>query len=83
MYAAISSAVRVKLESHFTYGPELLLKRRDYVLPGKAVGNEPKLWIFRRLRNRVRRVRNDKPARSSQHRLSVADKALVGVESRT
>src|SRR5262245_23835553 len=69
MHAAVSSAVGVKLETHFTDGAELRFKRRNDVQPAKAMWNEPELRILYRLRNRVGRVRNDEPARATQDRL--------------
>src|SRR5262249_18582164 len=43
MYAAISSAVGVKLEAHLTDGAELRFKRRYKVQSSEAMGNEPEL----------------------------------------
>src|SRR5262245_10446926 len=74
MHAAISSAIGVKLESHFTDGAELRFKRRDNVQLAEAMGNEPELRIFRRLRNRISRVRNDEPARAAQDRMGMTQK---------
>src|SRR5215469_14853290 len=80
MNTAISGAVGVKLESHFTDGAELRFKRRDNVQPTETMGNEAELRILCRLRSSVGRVRNDEPARSTQDRVSMAHKTLVGVE---
>src|SRR5258708_39554690 len=79
MHTAISSAVGVKLKSHFTDGAVLLFKDGDNVLPPEAVRNQPELRILRRLRNSVARIGNDKPTRTTQDRMSVAHKALIGI----
>src|SRR5262249_49060519 len=51
MHTAISRAVGVELETHFSDGAELFLEDGDYVLSSETVGNQPELRILRRLRN--------------------------------
>src|SRR5262249_28631633 len=82
MHTAISRAVGVELETHFPDGAELFLEDGDYVLPSEAMGNQPKLRILRRLRNRLARIGNDEPARSTQDRVSMTDEALISVVPR-
>src|SRR5262249_19590719 len=82
MHAAISRAVGVEFETHFSDGAELFLEDRDYVLPSEAMRNQPELRILRRLRNRIVRIGNDEPTRPTKDRVSMADEALIGVMPR-
>src|SRR5262245_43554208 len=82
MHTAISRAVGVELETHFPDGAELFLEDGDYVLPSEAMGKQPELRVLRRLRNRLARIGNDEPARSTQDRVSMTDEALISVVPR-
>src|SRR5215510_11838715 len=82
MHTAISRAVGVELEAHFSNGAELFLKDGDYILPSEAMGNQPELRILRRLRNRLARIWNDETARSTQYGVSMTDEALISVMPR-
>src|SRR5262245_30032861 len=82
MHTAISRAVGVELEAHFSNGAELFLKDGDYILPSEAMGNQPELRILRRLRNRIAWIGNDEPARSTQDWVSMTYEALISVMPR-
>src|SRR5215813_11420334 len=82
MHTAVSRAVGVELESNFSNGAELFLKDGDYVLPSEAMGNQPELRILRRLRNRLARIGNDEPARSTKDGVGMTDEALISVMPR-
>src|SRR5215468_7886970 len=82
MHTAVSRAVSVELETHFPDGAELFLEGGDFVPPSEAMGNQPELRILSRLRNRLARIWNDEPSRSTQDGVSMTDEALIGVMPR-
>src|SRR5260370_27973794 len=82
MDSAIGCAVGFVFESHFPNRTELMLKTWDDVLPPIPVWHQAELWILRLMGSLVARIGNDEAARSSEHGLRVAGKALIGVVPR-
>src|SRR5713101_140517 len=82
MYSAIRCAIGLVFESHFPNRTELMLKTRDDVLPPIPVRHQAELGILRLMGTLVAGIGNDEAARSSEHRLRVAGKALIGVVPR-
>jgi hypothetical protein len=83
MYSTIASAIRMKLESHFTNRAVLFFKNWDDVLSAEAMRDQAKLWILCRLGNRVAWIWHNKTTRATKHRVSMTNEALVSVMSRS
>src|SRR6202035_2508231 len=78
----IYGAVGLIHESHFPDLTELMLKTWDDVLSPIPVRHQAELGILRLMGSLVAGIGNDEAARSSEHGLRVAGKALIGVVAR-
>src|SRR5262249_30713329 len=79
MHAAVAGSVRFEFEPHLPDRPKLLFEAWHDVLLAEAMRNELEHWIFRPQRRALARIWNKEPARTTQCRLGVTQKALLGV----
>ena len=75
MHTPVARAVGIELKAGFQYRTKLREERGHYILFAEAVRNQIEIRVLRDLALLGR----DKSSRSTEHRLCMADEALVGV----
>src|SRR5215813_10380379 len=81
MHPAVTSAVGLEFESHFTDGSVLLFESGNNVLSSEAMGDQSKLRILRRLSHRIARIGNYESTGPAQNWMGMTYEALVGIMS--
>ena len=83
MDSTVRGAVGFAFEAHFANRTKAMFEAWYNVLPAIPMWHQVKLRVFSLLWLLATRIRNEKAARSAEHRLCMAGKALIGIVPRS